>query len=108
MTSGLKTIVHPVGDLEAAKPVYVALLGQPHTDTPYYVGFRVDGEGTDGQEIGLNPHGHQQGMTGPVGYWHVPDEQSGERGVPADVAGGEECHTASMPSPAVAPIRASG
>ena len=38
----------------------------------------------------------------------VPDEQSGERGVPADVAGGEECHAASMPSPAVAPIRASG
>ena len=37
-------------DLEAAKAVYAALLGQPHTDQPYYVGFNVDG-----QEIGLEP-----------------------------------------------------
>ena len=66
-TTGLQSIVYPV-DLEAAKAVYAALLGQPHTDQPYYVGFNVDG-----QEIGLNPHGHQQGMTGPVGYWQVDD-----------------------------------
>ena len=33
-----KTIVYPVRDLEAAKAVYAALLGQPHTDQPYYVG----------------------------------------------------------------------
>ena len=50
MTTGLKTVVYPVRDLGAAKPVYAALLGQPHTDMPYYVGFNVDG-----QEIGLNP-----------------------------------------------------
>ena len=53
---GLQSIVYPVRDLEAAKAVYAALLGQPHADQPYYVGFNVDG-----QEIGLNPHGHQQG-----------------------------------------------
>lgn len=25
------------------------------------------------QEIGLDPHGHDQGMTGPVGHCHVED-----------------------------------
>jgi len=36
------------------------------------VGFRVGD-----QEIGLDPHGHTQGMTGPVCYFHVSDiEQS--------------------------------
>lgn len=25
------------------------------------------------QEIGLDPHGHSQGTTGPVGYWQVKD-----------------------------------
>ena len=34
----------------------------------YYVGFRVGD-----QELGLDPHGHSQGMTGPVGYWDVDD-----------------------------------
>jgi predicted enzyme related to lactoylglutathione lyase len=34
----------------------------------YYVGFNVEG-----QDIGLDPHGHSKGMTGPVGYWHVDD-----------------------------------
>jgi predicted enzyme related to lactoylglutathione lyase len=73
--------------------VYAALLGQPHTDQPYYVGFNVDG-----QEVGLNPHGHQQGMTGPVGYWQVDDVTAavdalvaagGEaKGEPQDVGGG--------------------
>jgi predicted enzyme related to lactoylglutathione lyase len=37
-------------------------------DEAYYVGFNVEG-----QDIGLAPHGHSQGMTGPVGYWHVED-----------------------------------
>jgi predicted enzyme related to lactoylglutathione lyase len=37
-------------------------------DEPYYVHFAVDG-----QEVGLDPHGHSRGMTGPVGYWHVAD-----------------------------------
>ena len=99
MTTGLKTVVYPVRDLEAAKPVYAALLGQPHTDMPYYVGFNVDG-----QEIGLNPNGHQQGMTGPVGYWHVPDVHAAlatvveagatAQGEPHDVGGGTLMATA--------------
>jgi predicted enzyme related to lactoylglutathione lyase len=37
-------------------------------DEAYYVGFNVGG-----QDIGLDPHGHSKGMTGPVTYWHVDD-----------------------------------
>jgi predicted enzyme related to lactoylglutathione lyase len=66
---GIKTVLHPVSDLETAKAVYAALLGAPpRTDEPYYVGFEADG-----QHIGLVPGGGPQGMTSPVAYWHVPD-----------------------------------
>ncbi len=68
-TEGVKTILHPVTDLDAAKAVYTALLGaEPTSDAPYYVGYAVAG-----QQIGLVPGGSEQGMTGPVAYWHVPD-----------------------------------
>ena len=68
-TEGIKTVLHPVSDLEKAKPVYAALLGTPpQHDAPYYVGFDVAG-----QHIGLVPGGGPQGMTSPVAYWHVPD-----------------------------------
>ena len=67
-TEGIKTVLHPVSDLERAKPVYAALLGlEPQTEAPYYVGFD-----TAGQHIGLVPGGGQ-GMTSPVAYWHVAD-----------------------------------
>ena len=66
---GIKTVLHPVSDLERAKVVYTALLGQPpQTVGPYYVGFDVAG-----QHIGLLPSGSSQGMTSPVAYWHVSD-----------------------------------
>jgi predicted enzyme related to lactoylglutathione lyase len=68
-TEGIKTVLHPVSDLEAAKAVYTALLGgPPQTDSSYYVGYEVAG-----QQIGLVPDGGPQGMTTPVAYWHVPD-----------------------------------
>jgi predicted enzyme related to lactoylglutathione lyase len=68
-TEGIKTVLHPVSDLEAAKPVYAALLGvPPASDAPYYVGFEAAG-----QQIGLVPGGGPQGMTSPVAFWHVPD-----------------------------------
>ena len=68
-TQGIKTVLHPVSDLAAAKAVYTALLGvAPQSDEPYYVGFEAEG-----QQIGLVPSGGEQGMTGPVAYWHVPD-----------------------------------
>jgi len=68
-TQGIKTVLHPVSDLAAAKVVYAALLGvQPQNDASYYVGFEAAG-----QHIGLVPGGGRQGMTSPVAYWHVPD-----------------------------------
>ena len=68
-TQGIKTVLHPVSDLAAAKAVYAALLGvPPQADESYYVGFEAAG-----QHIGLVPGGGPQGMTSPVAYWHVPD-----------------------------------
>jgi predicted enzyme related to lactoylglutathione lyase len=68
-TEGIKTVLHPVSDLAAAKAVYTALLGAPPSaDSSYYVGFDVAG-----QHIGLVPGGGPQAMTSPVAYWHVPD-----------------------------------
>jgi predicted enzyme related to lactoylglutathione lyase len=66
---GIKTVLHPVSDVEKAKAVYSALLGvAPQTDSSYYVGFDVAG-----QHIGLLPGGGPQGLTAPVAYWHVDD-----------------------------------
>ncbi|HET9898749.1 MAG TPA: VOC family protein [Streptosporangiaceae bacterium] len=68
-TQGIKTVLHPVSDLGAAKAVYTALLGMPpQHDAPYYVGYEAEG-----QHIGLVPDGGPQKMTSPVAYWHVPD-----------------------------------
>ena len=93
MTSGKHSYVVPVRDLEAAKAVYGALFGAPHTDQPYYVGYRLADT-----EVGLDPNGHAQGMTGPVSYWDVDDiektagvlvEAGGTLSAPArDVGGG--------------------
>jgi predicted enzyme related to lactoylglutathione lyase len=69
MTEGVKTIIYPVEDLARAKTLYGKLAGvEPYADEVYYVGFKVDG-----QDIGLDPHGHGKGMTGPLAYWHVDD-----------------------------------
>lgn len=69
MTEGLETIIFPVSDLAKAKAAYGGLLGaQPSMDAPYYVGFDVGG-----QHVGLDPNGHGNGMSGPVGCWHVDD-----------------------------------
>jgi predicted enzyme related to lactoylglutathione lyase len=69
MNQGLKTVIYPVRDLTAAKALFEALFGVPaDMDEPYYVGYTLAG-----QHIGLDPHGHEKGMTGPVDYWHVDD-----------------------------------
>ena len=68
-TQGVKTVLHPVSDLAAAKAMYSALLGmQPQADSKYYVGFEAEG-----QQIGLVPGGGPQGETSPVAYWQVSD-----------------------------------
>jgi predicted enzyme related to lactoylglutathione lyase len=69
MNKGVTLVIYPVKDLAKAKTLYGNLLGiKPYADMPYYVGFKVGD-----QEIGLDPNGHQQGVTGPVGYYQVDD-----------------------------------
>jgi len=69
MNPGIRLFVYPVKDIAQAKAFYSKLLGvAPYVDGTYYVGFRVGD-----QEIGLDPNGHKQGMTGPLGYYQVGD-----------------------------------
>ena len=68
-SQGVKTLLHPVSDVEKSKAVYTALLGvPPQVADPFYVGFEAEG-----QHIGLVSGGGPQGMTSPVAYWHVSD-----------------------------------
>jgi len=83
MNEGAQTIIYPVKDLDKAKALFTALFGvAPESDTPYYVGWNVAG-----QDVGLDPNGHAQGLSGPVPYWHVDDIA---RSVQALVAAGGE------------------
>lgn len=69
MSEGIRTLIYPVRNVEQTKSLLEVALGtEPYVDTPYYVGFR-----TEGSEIGLDPNGHKQGMTGPVPYTEVAD-----------------------------------
>ncbi len=69
MSDGIRTLIYPVRSIEQTKSLLGIMLGsEPYVDTPYDVGFR-----TDGTEIGLDPDGHSQGMTGPVPYSEVAD-----------------------------------
>jgi len=61
----IQSLVIPVSDLEATKSLYTALLGAPHTDEPYYVGYNVNGF-----EVALNPAG---AGGGPVAFADVED-----------------------------------
>jgi predicted enzyme related to lactoylglutathione lyase len=65
MATAIRSVVVPVSDLATAKSVYTALYGAPHTDTPYYVGYNVDGF-----EVALAP---QEQTGGPVAYADVDD-----------------------------------
>jgi len=68
MIQGLRTVIYPVGDLEAGKGWYARAFGTlPYFDEPFYVGFRVGGF-----ELGLIPDG-RPGDTGGLAYWGVPD-----------------------------------
>jgi predicted enzyme related to lactoylglutathione lyase len=63
------TVLYPVKDLNKAKALFAVLFGgDPHVDSPYYVGFSVSGA-----EIGLLPERLNQGMTGPVPFYYVDD-----------------------------------
>ncbi|MFJ3904547.1 VOC family protein [Streptomyces sp. NPDC090025] len=65
----MNTVIFPVRDLGRGKLLLAALLGTaPSIDQPYYVGFDVEG-----QHFGLDPYGHDKGLTGPVPFWDVDD-----------------------------------
>lgn len=69
MTQGLHAVIYPVSDLAQAKVLFTAALGaEPEIDETYYVGYKVGG-----LDVGLDPHGHAQGLTSPVAYWKVDD-----------------------------------
>jgi predicted enzyme related to lactoylglutathione lyase len=69
MIQEIGLFIYPVRDIAQAKKLYSKLLGvEPYVDGAYYVGFRVGD-----QEIGLDPNGHANGLTGPIDYWQVKD-----------------------------------
>jgi catechol 2,3-dioxygenase-like lactoylglutathione lyase family enzyme len=64
---GLRTVIYPSPDLEAAKAWWTELLGVgPYFDEPFYVGFEVAG-----YELGLLPDGDP--ADGALTYWGVDD-----------------------------------
>jgi catechol 2,3-dioxygenase-like lactoylglutathione lyase family enzyme len=67
---GLRTLIHPVADLDAAKGWWTDLLGfPPYFDEPFFVGFNVAG-----YELGLLPDGDP--AEGALTYWGVDDVQA--------------------------------
>ncbi len=65
MSVSINALVIPVSDLAAAKAVYTPLLGDPHTDESYYVGYNVGGF-----EVSLSPG---DGSGGAVAFVDVED-----------------------------------
>ena len=66
---GLRTVIHPVADLEAATAWWTDLLGfGPYFREPFYVSFEVAG-----YELGLLPDGDP--ALGAITYWGVEDCQ---------------------------------
>lgn len=64
---GLRTVIYPAPDLDAAKAWWTALIGSPpYFDEPFYVGYEVGG-----YELGLLPNGDP--ADGALVYWGVPD-----------------------------------
>jgi hypothetical protein len=67
-TQGIKTVLHPVSDLTAAKAVYTALLGiPPQNDASYYLGYE-----TAGQHIGLVPASRRPRTMSAAAAWWPP------------------------------------
>ncbi|HEX3130491.1 MAG TPA: VOC family protein [Thermoanaerobaculia bacterium] len=68
---GLRTVVYPVPDIQAARDWYARILDfPPYFDEPFYVGFNVGG-----YELGLDPDlsSSKPGSEGPHAYWGVED-----------------------------------
>ena len=64
---GLRTLIYPAPDLDAAKSWWSDFLGYPpYFDEPFYVGFNVAG-----YELGLVPDA--ENSDGATAYWAVDD-----------------------------------
>ncbi len=64
---GLRTVIYPAADLDAAKSWWTAALGfVPYFDQPFYVGYSVGG-----YELGLLPDADP--TDGALAYWGVDD-----------------------------------
>lgn len=64
---GLRTVIYPAPDLDAAKAWWTAMLGvAPYFDQPFYVGYSVAG-----YELGLLPDADS--ADGALVYWGVDD-----------------------------------
>ena len=82
---GLRTVIYPVNDLDAARAWWTGFLGiDPYFVEPYYVGFEVAGF-----ELGLLPDGTPE--EGAHVYWGVDDVAVT---VDAAVQAGATLHTA--------------
>lgn len=98
----LDNILYTVSDIDAAKALHASILDtQPHTDTPYYVGFEIAGV-----EIGLTPA--QPGTApGAIAHIRVPDLDAAIRraldagailvSAPREVGSGNSVATLSSP-----------
>lgn len=102
---GLRTVIYPSPDLEAAKTWWTGLLGiDPYFDEPFYVGYEVGG-----YELGLLPTAAPS--DGALTYWGVEDvtaavatamaEGASEHTPVADVGGGIVTATVRTPSGAI-------
>lgn len=81
---GLRTVIYPTPDLDAAKAWWTDLLGvAPYFDEPFYVGYEVAG-----YELGLLPDADPAG--GALPYWGVEDVTAA---VEAAIAQGAVTHT---------------
>ncbi len=72
MFLGLRTVIYPAPDLDAAKAWFTELLGfPPYFDEPFFVGFNVGG-----YELGLLPLAEGEENPGVLTYWGVRDAEA--------------------------------
>ncbi len=102
---GLRTVIYPSPDLEAANAWWTGFLGfAPYFDEPFYVGFNVGD-----YELGLLPSADPS--EGALTYWGVADvaaavataiaEGASEHAPATDVGGGIVTATVRTPSGAI-------
>jgi predicted enzyme related to lactoylglutathione lyase len=74
MIQGLRTVIYPAPDLQAARAWYEKVLERaPYFDQPFYVGFAVGGF-----ELGLMPDA-QPGIAGAQALWGVSNADDAYR-----------------------------